>query len=89
MGSVPKKLVKERRNSPCWEWPATITHNGYATVKHQGKYKRAHRIIYEALMKEIPDGMVSDHLCRNRKCVNPFHIEIVTSKIGDTKYIIR
>lgn len=40
----------------------------------------AHRLIYTMLIGEIPEGMVLDHLCRNRRCVNPHHLEPVTVK---------
>lgn len=80
MKGVSNKQLNELRNSPCWEWPATVNPSGYAVRMKQGKYKRVHRLVYEAVVEDIPDGLVSDHLCRNRKCVNPFHIEIVTNR---------
>jgi HNH endonuclease len=66
----------------CWEWTAAKT-NGYGRI---GRGRRgdghvyAHRAIYEILVGPIPDGLVIDHLCRNRSCVNPDHMEIVTHK---------
>jgi hypothetical protein len=38
----------------------------------------AHRVAYEALVGPIPDGMTIDHLCRNKRCLNPAHMELVT-----------
>ena len=45
-----------------------------------GKHFLAHRMIYELLVGPIPDGLEIDHLCRNRGCVNPGHMEPVTHR---------
>ena len=82
MKGVSNKRLKKLRESPCWEWPATLGHNGYAQRFKDGKNIRIQRVVYEAVIEDIPEGLVTDHLCRNRKCVNPFHIEPVTSKVN-------
>jgi hypothetical protein len=68
----------------CWMWTAASAGKGYGkySVSSNGKtwYPLAHRHSYEILVGSIPDGMVLDHLCRNRKCVNPDHLEAVTQK---------
>lgn len=58
----------------CWEWQGQRLKSGY------GHYKRttAHRWVYERLVGPIPAGLQIDHLCRNRPCVNPAHLEPVT-----------
>jgi hypothetical protein len=63
----------------CWEWTAART-NGYGRFRpYEGSaLGLAHRLAYEALIGEIPDGLHLDHLCRNRCCVNPAHLEPVT-----------
>lgn len=61
----------------CWEWKKS-TVCGYGQFHLNGKSLRVHRIVYEALVGPIPEGMVLDHLCRNRKCANPDHLEVVT-----------
>lgn len=68
---------KIRRNGDCWEWTAAKS-NGYGilTVDKVGRY--AHRFMYEQLVGTIPDGLQIDHLCRNRACCNPDHLEPVT-----------
>lgn len=62
----------------CWEWNGVLLRNGYAIFQSEGKRVLAHRYSYELHVGPIPDGLVIDHLCRNRKCVNPEHLEPVT-----------
>lgn len=70
----------------CWEWTGAKW-NGYGkTAVHvaNGKTKHwaAHRRAYELLVGPIPDGLQLDHLCRNRACVNPDHLEPVTGSVN-------
>lgn len=69
----------------CWEWRRSLTKDGYGRidmlVKHGVSYPRmAHRISYETFVGPIPEGLQIDHLCRNRSCINPDHLEPVTAK---------
>ena len=62
----------------CWEWKGTKDRKGYGQFTVNKKHFFAHRWAYEALVGPIAEGMVVDHLCRNRACCNPSHMEIVT-----------
>lgn len=68
----------------CWAWTYRPANTGYAQIslKSDGEWvvKSPHRMIYELLVGEIPEGKQLDHLCRNRLCVNPEHLEPVTQK---------
>lgn len=64
--------------TPCWEWDGT-KRKGYGMRKKYGKNLTVHRAIFEALVRKVPKGFVLDHLCRNRACANPFHLEIVAT----------
>lgn len=60
----------------CWRWLGHCLSSGYGRVGARGIL--AHRLAYEELVGPIPDGLEIDHLCRNRGCVNPAHLEPVT-----------
>lgn len=63
----------------CWLYAGAIEHNGYGAIMVDGRKKRkAHRVVYEALVGPIPAGLDLDHLCRARNCVRPAHMEPVT-----------
>lgn len=63
----------------CWHWTGATNRNRYPHFWLDGTMKRAHRVAYEHLVGPIPDGLHLDHLCRNRSCVNPAHLEPVTN----------
>lgn len=66
--------------SGCWHWTLSKTDKGYGQAHRDGKTKRAHRVSYEAFVGPVPIGLQLDHLCRNRACANPAHLEPVTQR---------
>ncbi len=62
----------------CWLYTGSFYGNGYGRIYDEQKEKLAHRIAYEVFVGPIPDGMVVDHMCRNKLCLNPKHLDAVT-----------
>ena len=74
MNRLAAKLVV----ADCWTWTGTRTRNGYGQVRRAGKAWVVHRYVWTTLVGPIPPDMDLDHLCRNRLCCNPDHLEPVT-----------
>lgn len=76
-------LDKIDKSGECWVWTARKTKTGYGLFSYRNSGRQyqnyAHRISYELYVGKIPDGLQIDHLCRNRSCVNPEHLEPVTA----------
>lgn len=64
----------------CWEWIGARSRPGYGLFAANGKSRFAHRYAYQLLRGPIPIGLELDHLCRNKGCVNPDHLEPVPHK---------
>lgn len=66
----------------CWVWRGSVAQNGYGRMSVMAgsvqKLQNTHRVAYEAFVGAIPAGLEIDHLCRNRLCCNPEHLEAVT-----------
>jgi hypothetical protein len=80
---IPLHTRYEVMPNGCWRWTSTTSQEGYGIFQvggRKGKVFKAHRYFYEFFKSaRIPDGMTIDHLCRNKACVNPQHLEVVTS----------
>lgn len=72
---IANRIVTDRG---CWVWTALLDHDGYSRISVGGKMRIGHRVAYEAFRGPIPPGLTLDHLCRNRTCINPDHLEPVT-----------
>jgi hypothetical protein len=68
--------------TPCWHWRGRINRNGYGRIYWKGLEPVAHRLVYTLLVGPIPDGLILDHLCKCRHCVQPEHLEPVTHQIN-------
>lgn len=74
------------RGSHCWIWTGAHATEGYGYFKIGSRTDgsrrnvRAHRVTYELVNGEIPEDLESDHLCRKPACVNPAHLELVTTR---------
>lgn len=78
------KIRRSELDDPhiCWEWAGPMNRNGYGRIRIQGKWHMAHRLLYELLERPIPEGLVLDHVCRNRFCCKPGHMEPVTVQVN-------
>lgn len=63
----------------CWLWTGPMFVEGYGRYNQSPGTRLAHRVAFEALVGQVDDGLVIDHLCRVRRCVNPAHMEAVTN----------
>lgn len=75
----------EKRDEGCWIWTGALNAAGYGHIGHRTQVFRVHRVVYEMLVGPIPEGQVLDHLCRNRACCNPKHLEAVTVQTNNRR----
>jgi hypothetical protein len=66
----------------CWIWSGAVHKSGYGQIKWQGKSTVAHRVVFEIVKHKIPEGLILDHLCNVKLCVNPEHLEPVTYSVN-------
>lgn len=66
----------------CWQWLAATNSRGYGHFWDGTRLQYAHRFIWQELVGPIPEGLTIDHLCRNKRCVNPDHLEVVEPTVN-------
>lgn len=71
----------------CWQWQGCTNGTGYGQISLDAKMRYAHRLAYELMVGPIPEGLVIDHLCRNKGCVNPDHLEAVTTEVNNARRV--
>ena len=76
------RLSRVRKDGDCLLWTGHTNSKGYSTVQVLGVRVYIHRLAYMVHVGPIPDGLTIDHLCRNKRCVNPDHLEAVTNKVN-------
>jgi hypothetical protein len=83
----PKQIasfwMQVKKTPRCWLWQGKVTPLGYGgSVRWGTSSRRAHQIAYLLLVGSVPKGLELDHTCRNKKCVNPKHLEPVTHRVN-------
>lgn len=75
--TLEQKLKSYTPNGECWEYNGCTNNYGYCLIMVDKRLQYAHRLAWEFYNKQkIPDGMTVDHICFNRKCINPSHLRI-------------
>lgn len=72
-------ITKIILDNDCWTWQGILSSKGYPLMNVNQKKFKAHRYSYIHFIGPIPEGLTIDHLCRNRACVSPDHLEAVTA----------
>lgn len=66
-------------DGPCWHWTGWLDEKGYGRMVHDGRNSaRVHRVTFELIRGYVLEHLVLDHLCRNRACCNPWHLQPIT-----------
>lgn len=81
-GAWARFWAKVDCSGECWRWTASRNQTGYGTFKLGPKTMTAHVVAYEWMVGPVGDGLDLDHLCRNRACVNPSHLEPVSHRVN-------
>lgn len=72
-------------NNGCWLWNGSVSKDGYGRVGFKREARDAYRVFYRVVIGEVPEGKELDHLCKNRRCVNPYHLEAVSHKVNSQR----
>lgn len=78
---LPERVMEKiDARGDCWVWTAGTDKGGYGKVHWDGPGTKAHRAVYTWMVRDLEEDEHLDHLCRNRACVNPDHLEPVTTQ---------
>jgi hypothetical protein len=77
-----KYVAMHGSESGCWEWLGGKTWDGYGRFRVTDRTVRAHRFMWQLVFGDVTEGMELDHLCRNRICVYPGHLQEVTRLVN-------
>ena len=80
--ATERLLTRCSLQNECWMFTGGTDRDGYAVIRLSGRQMRGHRLTWMCLRGSIPIGLVYDHLCRNRACVNPYHGDLVPSRVN-------
>lgn len=83
--NLPHNIYEKFEPEPmsgCWLWTACAKPEGYGQVGVNRKTRMAYRVVYELLKGLVPKGLVLDHKCRTPACINPEHLEPVTTAVN-------
>ena len=86
--SMEERVFTRLREDPstgCWEWQGALSAGYGAVGGSDGRKIFVHRWVYEHLVGDIPEGLVIDHLCANRRCANPEHLDPVTRAVNNAR----
>ena len=75
-----EKYISVEPNSGCWLWTGAWSKSGYGSFRVENKSQNAHRVAYKLYLGPLKNGMMIDHICRNRACVSPDHLRQVTPR---------
>ena len=78
--------ISDDPETKCWNWQRTTT-NGYGRIRVDGKLLTSHRVAYQLWKNKLRPGYEIDHLCYNRACCNPAHLEqvlLIVNKLRQT-----
>ncbi|MEV5451643.1 HNH endonuclease signature motif containing protein [Streptomyces sp. NPDC052535] len=76
---MDRLIANLRQDGSCWVWTRSTNGDGYGLISIKRAMIRTHQVSYQLFVGSVPDGLQLDHLCRVRLCVNPDHLEPVTS----------
>ncbi len=71
--------------TPCWLWCGSLNRKGYARAQVNGEHTGAHRALYESKHGPLQQSVQLDHLCKNRRCVRPDHMEPVSNAVNSRR----